>query len=213
MARIIKRSISESSERDPNFRPSGSNTDGISIAPGSDSSPRTGEPDNDVGRDTSNERTSGSGIDGDGEGFTDPATGTRSGGSNDGSPTRRRRGRGPARGSKPSRATTTQTTGDIAAILYSLHFGMANIFKSELIAITKDESETLSAAITRVTELYEIRILPEKQMAWLNLIIVAGSIYGPRVAASSLKKKAKKGPQTIESINRITEVPNAEVHA
>lgn len=197
MARIIKRISLGSGERDPNFGDLGSGTAGDGESLGSDSNPRTGEPDSDATTDTGNQRASGSGVNGNGTAFTDPASG-RGSSSDSGGTTRRGRGRPRGSGGK-SRTTPTQTTSDIAEILYTVHFGIANMFKSEMFAITTDESEKLARAITRVTELYEVRLLPEKQMAWLNLAMALGGVYGPRIAANSLKKKAaKKGPQIVD---------------
>lgn len=89
---------------------------------------------------------------------------------------------------------------------------MANMFKSELLAITEDEAQKMSAAITRVTELYEIRILPEKTMAWINLSVTLASVYGPRIAASSLKAKRKKaGPQIVDMPAPQSPIPEVEI--
>jgi hypothetical protein len=116
---------------------------------------------------------------------TDPATGT---------PKRRGRPRGSSN-RNPKRTTATQATADISSILLTLHFGMSKIFKDDIWMITEPESQEMSKAITRVTELYDIQIIPEKQMAWLNLAMVGASVYGPRIAASG---KKKKGPHIVE---------------
>jgi hypothetical protein len=71
---------------------------------------------------------------------------------------------------------------------------MANMFRSPGLILTKEESESLGEAITRVTELYDVQILPEKQMAWINLFMCAGGIYGPRIVASGLRKRQTKAP-------------------
>ena len=216
MARILTRVIGGSGERDPNFRASGDSADGDGIASGFDDGARTGEPDPDDIGSTGDDNPSGGRVNGNGPQFTDPASGTRRSSSEPdaGGPTRRR-GR-PAGSRNGKRASATQTTGDIALILHSLHMGMANAFKNELFAISKDEAEKLSAAITRVTELYEIRILPEKQMAWLNLAIVGGSIYGPRIMANSvIKARKKKGvdePLSGSVIHAVT-MPKGETNA
>jgi hypothetical protein len=73
---------------------------------------------------------------------------------------------------------------------------MANMFRSPGLILTEDEASKLGEAITRVTELYDVQILPEKQMAWINLLMCAGGIYGPRIVASGLRKKQQK-PQVI----------------
>ena len=73
---------------------------------------------------------------------------------------------------------------------------MAQMMKDEIWKLTEIEADEMGKAIVRVTELYDIQIIPEKQMAWINLIMVGGSIYGPRVVASG--KNKKKGPQIVE---------------
>lgn len=125
------------------------------------------------------------GVDGNGAEFVDPAS--ASGDSDGDSSGRKRRGR--PRGSSSKRTSTTQATADISRILFSLHLGMAKFLKSDVLALSEEESQELGAAITRVTDLYDIRILPEKYMAWINLAVVGGGIYGPRLIVANMKKK------------------------
>jgi hypothetical protein len=63
------------------------------------------------------------------------------------------------------------------------------MFKAPGLMLAEEEAKALGAAINRVTELYDIAIIPEKQMAWINLIVTAGGIYGPRVVAANARKK------------------------
>jgi hypothetical protein len=79
------------------------------------------------------------------------------------------------------------------------------MFRAPGLMLTKEESKEFGEAITRVTELYDISILPEKQMAWINLIVTAGSIYGPRVVASGLRKKQKMGQVVTMPPNPVVE--------
>lgn len=64
--------------------------------------------------------------------------------------------------------------------------------KNDILAITKEESEQLGAAITRVTELYDVPLLNEKHMAIVNLLMVSGGIYGTRFIAASMMHKKKQ---------------------
>lgn len=135
-----------------------------------------------------------SGDDDNGTQFVDPAgTPTRDSGEGTG----KRRGR--PRGSRNAKRTSpAQATKDISQLLFSLHLGMASFFKSEVIALTEEEAQNLGAAITRVTDLYDIRILPEKYMAWINLGIVGSGIYGPRLfVLSQQKKRAQQKPPIV----------------
>jgi len=144
---------------------------------------------------TGNDNRSGSTIDADGTKFVSPTNAT--GGSSDGIP--KRRGRKPGsknRAGGTSPRSATQTSQDISVLLFSLHLGVAAIFKSPGFAITPDESEKLGDAITRVTELYDISVLPEKTIAWINLAMVAGTIYGPRMMTKKSVQKSPKGEQS-----------------
>ena len=66
--------------------------------------------------------------------------------------------------------------------------------------LAEEESKEMADAVTRVTQLYDIQIIPERQMAWINLGLVGLSIYGPRVMASRKTKSPKptlQNPQVI----------------
>lgn len=153
----------------------------------------TGEPDESGTNTASGDQPPSGGIDGNGTEFVDPA----SGGSRTGAGTGTGKRRGRPRGSRNAvRQSPSKATEDISGLLFSLHLGMATFLKSEVMAITQEESDRLAAALVRVSELYDIRIVPEKYMAWINLATVGGSIYGPRIMAASLKKK-KPQPEPV----------------
>lgn len=68
----------------------------------------------------------------------------------------------------------------------------AAFLKVPQLVLSEDESKKLAEAITSVTELYDIPLMDEKTQVWVNLAMVAGSIYGPRIVAHTLEKKASK---------------------
>lgn len=150
---------------------------------------RTGEPDPDDFAATGNDTGSGESVNGNSARFIDPNSVT--GGASDGTPKRRGRPRGSRNGTN-NRASKTQTSQDLGTLLFTVHFGLANMFRSPSLIITEDEAKALGAAVSRVTELYDIAIIPEKQMAWINLIVTAGGIYGPRIVAANMNKKQKR---------------------
>jgi hypothetical protein len=76
-------------------------------------------------------------------------------------------------------------------MLFSLHMGMSMFLHSEVLSITEDESAQLAKALTNVTQLYDIPVIGEKALAWTNLAMVAGKVYGPRYVASRINKKSK----------------------
>jgi hypothetical protein len=75
---------------------------------------------------------------------------------------------------------------------------LSKIVSMEELAIEPDEAKQLAEALDRVNELYDFSALSPKAMAWINLLTVAGGIYGPRVLAVSLKpSKAKAKKQAV----------------
>lgn len=134
---------------------------------------------------------SGSGDVGNGADFVNPSTAAA--GTDNGNPTGKR-GRGRPRGSgkgSGKRANTSQTTHDLTGLLVSLHYIAAKSLKIHQLEIDEQEGRQLSAAVTRVTELYDVPIPSEKVMAWVMLAKTLGDVYGPRIAAVALNKKPK----------------------
>lgn len=122
-----------------------------------------------------------------------------------GEPPSRKRGRprGSKGGGNASKASQKETASDLTAILMSLHFMGATILKVPELELDEEEAEKLGKAVARVQAQYEVPVLSEEQRAWINLLLVAGTIYGPRVMAHSLNRKRKpKGehePVTIDA--------------
>lgn len=140
-----------------------------------------------------------SGAGGNSQRFVDPATGGSDTGTGTGA---RRRGRPPGSRNSTRKSTVTETSRNIGEMLFSLHLGMATFLNAEHWAITEDEADRLGKAIIRVTQCYNINILSEEQMAWVNLGMVAIPIYGTRAFLSMQSKKEKpkivsKRPVTI----------------
>lgn len=146
----------------------------------------------------------GSGEHADSPQFVDPGTGTNSD-TGSGSSRRKRSDAGRPRGKRASRTTVTQTTSSIANSLFSVHFAMSNLLGSELLLLTKDESQVLAEAITNVSQYYDIPVMDEKMLAWINLASVAGIIYGPRFVAAKFRKQQKKKGNVVEM--RFTQQP------
>jgi len=120
-----------------------------------------------------------------------------------------RKDAGVKRGPRKRSASETESAQDLTLILLSTHAMLAALTKVEEIEIGQDEAERLGAAIARVQALYTDKILPEKVLAWGQLIMVAGSIYGPRIVASRLKSKPIKpkgpGPTVLDNSYPIAE--------
>jgi hypothetical protein len=110
----------------------------------------------------------------------------------------KRRGRPP--GSKNRTGSTgTKTPKNLASIekmLYSIHL-MGSKIVHPIIALDNDEAKQLSDAIQEVARHYPVG-LTEKQLAWANLLMVAGSIYGTRVAAVMISNNKKPAAKTLQ---------------
>jgi len=68
---------------------------------------------------------------------------------------------------------------------------MASFSKIPELSLSEDEAKQLTAAINRVASFYDIGA-SEKTLAWLNLAVCAGGIYGTRVFAYHLRTKAEE---------------------
>ncbi len=105
----------------------------------------------------------------------------------------KRRGRKP--GSKNA-GTKAQSKADISGlekILFSVHLALAAATHTPELALDADEARELAKAAAEVQSHYEMVIDP-KVLAWGQLIMVAGSLYTPRILAASIriKREAKE---------------------
>ena len=148
----------------------------------------TGDANEDVNKSSGNSGKSGSetaGID-----IIDPASD---------SPAKRGRGRPPGGKNNTGGNTGASNGGQkaqsksfvgIESVLYSLHAMAASFIAPEL-ALDQDESRQLSLAIMAVNDHYG-KVIDTKISAWVGLIAVCGKIYGPRIAALTIRKKYAK---------------------
>ena len=123
-------------------------------------------------------------------------------GTETGTPIKRKRGRPKGSGKGSSQKTKTDQTSldGIEAILLNLHMMGAAFLKVPELQLSPEEAEKLSEAIARVSALYDFGA-SEKTLAWVNLTMALGSVYGTRIFAYSLRMKAeaqsKKKPEPI----------------
>ena len=68
----------------------------------------------------------------------------------------------------------------------------AAFLKCPELILAREESEQLAIAINRVNELYDFGVIPEKAMAWIQLAMTAGTIYGPRAVSVYARNKQPK---------------------
>ncbi len=121
-----------------------------------------------------------------GTGYVNPADARTGDGGDSGTGKRRGRPRGTAGRRNKS---TSETSANLEALLFSLHAMAASFTSIPELMLTQDEAKLLADATKRVSDLYEISVIPEKAMAWINLCIVAGGIYGPRYMVAMHKEK------------------------
>lgn len=75
------------------------------------------------------------------------------------------------------------------------HVGLSMAFQSEKLLLEDSEGEKLSGAVQKVLRHYNIPDVASETKDWIGLIICAGSIYGPRVAAAWADKKTTEAAQ------------------
>lgn len=75
---------------------------------------------------------------------------------------------------------------------------LAAFLKQPNFEITEEESKKLAAAITKVSELYDVPMLDERSKAWLGLGMVGVEVYGTRLAAAVID--ARKRPHVVTPI-------------
>lgn len=118
----------------------------------------------------------------------------------DASPRKRGRPRG-SRNAATTAKQTKQTGSDLTALLMSLHMMGSALLKIDELELDETEARKLGEAIARVNALYDVPILSEKQMAWVNLATTGCAVYGPRLMAYKLRMKTETGkkPVTIDA--------------
>lgn len=84
--------------------------------------------------------------------------------------------------------------------MYALHLMGAKLLQTPELELETEEAEKLAGAVARVNALYNDFPIPEKWAAWINLLIVCGTVYGPRAIAASARMKSEKKPAPLEVV-------------
>lgn len=115
----------------------------------------------------------------------------------------RKRGRHPA-GCSCEKCTAKQSrqgkepplnVSGIERILFSAHAMLAGICGIPEIAIEQDEAKQISKALAGVSEHYNVSLDPKVQ-AHIELALVLGNVYGPRVVAYGMRKSMQRHAQS-----------------
>lgn len=106
---------------------------------------------------------------------------------------RRKRGRppGPSAGTATKSEEIRYSVSGVETLLISVHEILAKAVRVDLLKIDKAEANALSKAIGEVSKHYPVKVDP-KLAAWTNLVAVAASVYGPRLAVAQVMAKAAR---------------------
>lgn len=112
------------------------------------------------------------------------------------------------RGRKSDTETGTKDkvrlTGEfIADMLMGIHAMGASILKTPEIALEKPEATQLGKSLQDLAAAYDHVVNP-KTAAWIQLCIVTGAIYGPRVAAIRMREKTERDLRKIKLTEHTT---------
>lgn len=76
------------------------------------------------------------------------------------------------------------------AIIFSTHAMLATITSNQFLMISQEEATTLAQAIGNVARHYDIPGVSQQTLDWIGLIQCVGAIYGTRIIASQMARKA-----------------------
>jgi hypothetical protein len=102
-------------------------------------------------------------------------------------------GRGESAGGRrkrgPNKKTSVQTVTNLEKLLQSIHSMGATFFKAGYLKLDDDEAKELAAAIYEANKYVDLPLPTDKQLAFINLARVAGTIYAPRIGLALTKKR------------------------
>lgn len=108
-----------------------------------------------------------------------------------------RRGRGRPAGSATKKKAEISVT-SLAEVIAFAHVGIATVFKNDAWALDEGESKRLAEAAAKVLRHYDTPAISAQAMDWIGLLMVAGNIYGPRIALAVADRPARpvRAPRT-----------------
>jgi hypothetical protein len=86
-------------------------------------------------------------------------------------------------------------------MLFTGHTMLAAMTRVPELQLSVQESDEFAKALTTVSSFYNVEVA-EKTMAWVNLAMVGGMIYGTRLVAMRqrrIEERAQRGPEPINA--------------
>jgi hypothetical protein len=121
-----------------------------------------------------------------------------------GSGSGKRRGRPPGSAAGAKKASKADI-GGLESILFSLHMMGAAILDTPELVLDEGEAKALADAAAKVAGHYNHTIDP-RTVAWVNLAMVAGGIYGTRVFAIRARHRAAQaGPKQAPPLRNVVD--------
>lgn len=87
---------------------------------------------------------------------------------------------------------------DLKDIIVMVHAGIAVAFQAPTLSLDDVEGDKLAGAVQKVLRHYDLPDVASETKDWIGLIITAGAIYGPRMAAYWATKNTPPPPPTRE---------------
>jgi len=110
---------------------------------------------------------------------------------------KRKRGRPPGSGKAKASASASIDPASVEVLLFNVHAMLAVATGINQLALNQTEAGTLAQSVCQVQAFYPTHI-SAKSLAWANLIMVAGSIYGSRAVSVWADQQADNKPQRPE---------------
>lgn len=161
----------------------GGNSEGANAAPGG-SEPGGGSGDGGSGGDSGDVISPKLGN-GDGTDNGDGGTGT----------SEPRRGRGRPAGSRTQKAKVVLDVTSLNEVISFAHTALATVLKNDVWELDAGESKRLAEAASKVLRHYDTPAISAQAIDWIGLLMVAGNIYGPRIAMAVSDRKPRPAPQ------------------
>lgn len=94
-------------------------------------------------------------------------------------------------GASPQVKTAPLSVDGVSAILFSIHGMLAGVTRVKELQLDPAEAKQLASAVAEVAKHYDLTADP-KTIAWVNLAMTCGAVYGSRFVAIQFRIKAQR---------------------